>query len=77
MDIQLEPTAADLEDPKFYTWIKARYGEVKPDPQDYPTMTPDDEKRASVDEEYAAYQYRLAVANKLNRLWREWKKEQS
>ena len=77
MDIQLEPTAADLENPKFYSWIKATYGEIKPDPQDYPTMTPDDEKRASVDDAYAAYQYKLAVANKLIRIWREWKRDQS
>jgi hypothetical protein len=77
MDIPLEPTAADLEDPKFYTWIKAKYGQVKPDPQDYPTMTPDDEKRASVDAEYAAYQHKLASTNKLIRLWREWKKNQN
>jgi hypothetical protein len=77
VDIQLEPMAADLEDSRFYTWIKATYGEVKPDPQDYPTMTPNDEKRASVDGEYAAYQYRLAVTNKLIRLWHEWKRKQS
>jgi hypothetical protein len=76
MDIPLEPTAKDLEDPKFYTWVRANYGELKPDPQDYPTMTPDEMKWGSVDDGYAAYQYRLAVTNKLIRLWREWKKGQ-
>jgi len=75
MDIPIEPTAQDLQDPRFYTWVKATYGKVKPDPQDYPTMTPDDDHRASVDAEYAAYQHRLAVANKMVRLWREWKRD--
>ena len=74
MDISLEPTSADLGDPRFYEWVNITYGHVKPDPQDYPTMTPNDQQRASVDDEYAAYQYKLAVANKMIRLWREWKK---
>jgi hypothetical protein len=77
MDIQMEPTKADLENHKFCAWIKATYGGVKPDPQDYPTMTPNDEKRASVDDEYAAYQYRLALTNKVIRLWREWQSKQA
>jgi hypothetical protein len=76
MTNQLEPTEADLENPKFYTWIKAKYGQVQPDAEDYPTVTGEEQQDRLADDQYAAHQYRLATANKLARLWREWNREQ-
>jgi hypothetical protein len=75
MTNQLEPTEADLEDQDFREWVKAKYGAVQPDAEDYPTVT-GEEQGSLADDRYAAHQYRLATANKLVRLWREWQRLQ-
>jgi len=75
MTNQLEPTETDLEDQDFRKWVNATYGAVQPDAEDYPTVTPEEQQGSLADDRYAAHQYRLATANKLVRLWREWKRE--
>jgi hypothetical protein len=73
----VEPTEADLEDQDFQAWVDATYGVVQPDAEDYPTVTPEEQQESLADDRYAAHQYRLATANKLLRLWRQWKSEQN
>jgi hypothetical protein len=73
---QLEPTEADLEDQDFREWVNATYGAIQPDAEDFPTVLPEEQEESLVEDRYAAQQYRLAKANKMIRLWREWKREQ-
>jgi hypothetical protein len=68
-DHSFKPTSMDqLEDPAFLAYVKGRYPDrIKPDPQDF------DQKANPTTDAECAYQYRLAMASKLLRLYGEWK----
>ena len=64
-----EPTAKDLEDPEFQKYLRTLFpsGAVRPDAQDF------DQSLPTVTGAQRAEAYRLAQANMMIRLYRQWR----
>jgi hypothetical protein len=62
-------SVADLNDPEFLKYLRSRFpNKIEPDEQDYGATLD-----SSVSEIEMAQDYQIAQANRLLRLWREWK----
>ena len=64
----IDPTIEELSSPEFNLYLMARFpGMIEPDEQDF------DQTSHAKTEWERAQRYRQAIAQKMIRLWREWK----